>query len=392
MMGKNREWDKDKIESALWPVDQEIILSIPLGNASAGDKWAWYYDSKGLYKVRSGYRAIMDSKLTESSSFDNSDVLCWRKLWRLPIPPKTCLFVWRAFHEILPTMVSLRHRGIDCDILCPRCKDVMESSSHAIFDCPTSCAVWRMSRFWEKIEDRRARSFADFLRVLSTEVSSVDLALVCWLAWKLWSERNKVVHGGEVGDPQSIFDFSIASFGEWQSLNRAPTQPCFVGSDVWSPPQPGYLKLNIDASVFPSSNHIGIGAAIRDDKGSFLGALAISVEGSFSPFVAECLALREGLRFAKEIECVDIVVETDAINVISAIKDNRELSTEGPILEDVKQLFAQVRSIGIHHICRSANHVAHLLARFGFNSKCTNVWISETPSVVSNAVSIDDIA
>ena len=158
------------------------------------------------------------------------------------------------------------------------------------------------------------------------------------------------------------------------------------------PPQPGYLKLNIDASVFPSSNHIGIGAAIRDDKGSFLGAMAISVVGSFSPFVAECLALREGLRFAKEIECVDIVVETDAINVVSAVEDNRELSTEGPILEDVKQLFAQLRSTGIHHIRRSANHVAHLLARFGFNSKCTNVWISETPSVVSNAVSIDDIA
>ncbi|GMN21082.1 hypothetical protein TIFTF001_051084 [Ficus carica] len=62
---------------------------------------------------------------------------------------------------------------------------------------------------------------------------------------------------------------------------------------------------------------------------------------------------------------------------------------EGPILEDVKQLLAQLRSTGIHHIGRSANYVAHLLARFGFNSNCTNVWISETPSVVSNAVYID---
>ncbi|GMN74501.1 hypothetical protein TIFTF001_052388 [Ficus carica] len=65
---------------------------------------------------------------------------------------------------------------------------------------------------------------------------------------------------------------------------------------------------------------------------------------------------------------------------------------EGPILEDVKQLLAQLRSTSIHHIGRSANYVAHLLARFGFNSNCTNVWISETPSVVSNAVSIDVIA
>ena len=128
--------------------------------------------------------------------------------------------------------------------------------------------------------------------------------------------------GGDSGDPQIIFDLSIASYGEWQVLNRAPTQSQAVGSDVWLPPRPGYLKLNIDASVFPGSDRIGIGAAIRDEKGSILGAMAKSLEGSFSPFLAECLALREGLSFAKEIECVNLEVETDAINVVSAIEDN----------------------------------------------------------------------
>ena len=140
-----------------------------------------------------------------------------------------------------------------------------------------------------------------------------------------------------------------------------------------------YLKLNTNASVLPSSDHIGIGAAIRDEEGLILGVMAKSVEGSFSPFLAECIALREGLRFAKEIECVNLEVETDAINVVSAVVDNQELSMEGPILENVKQLFVQLWSTGIHHICRSANHVTHLLARFGFNSNCTNVWISELP-------------
>ncbi|GMN53247.1 hypothetical protein TIFTF001_022384 [Ficus carica] len=392
MSDENRIWDKDKIENTLWPVDHELILGIPLGNAAGGDKWAWHFDSKGLYKVRSGYRAIMESKRRESSSIVNSDVFWWRKLWSSPIPPKVRLFVWRAFHEILPTMVSLRIRGVDCDVICPRCKDVMESTSHAILDCPISQMVWKMSRFWKVIESRKAMPFADLLRVMPSVVPMEDFALICWLAWKLWGERNKVVHGGEAGDPQAIFELSIASYGEWQVLNRAPTLSQAVGSDVWEPPQPGYLKLNIDASVFPRSDHIGIGVAIRDEKGSILGAVAKSVEGSFSPFVAECLALREGLRFAKEIECANLEVETDAINVVSAVVDNRELSMEGPIMEDIKLLFSQLQITGIHHICRSANHVAHLLARFGFNSNCTNVWISETPTVVSNAVSIDAIA
>ncbi|GMN47032.1 hypothetical protein TIFTF001_016222 [Ficus carica] len=253
----------------------------------------------------------MESKRSESSSIVNSDVSWWRKMWSLPVPPKVRLFVWRAFHEILPTMVSLRHRGIDCDVICPRCKDVMESTSHAIFDCPTSQAVWKMSRFWKVIENRKAIPFADFLRIVQSDVLMEDFALVCWLAWKLWCERNKV-------------------------LNRVPTQSQVVGSDVWLPPQPGYLKLNIDASVFPGSDHIGIGAAIRDEKGSILRAVAKSVEGSFSPLLVECLALREGLSFAKEIECVNLEVENNAINVVSAVVENRELSMEGPILEDVK--------------------------------------------------------
>ena len=50
---------------------------------------------------------------------------------------------------------------------------------------------------------------------------------------------------------------------------------------------------------------------------------------------------------------------------------------EGPILQDVKELFAQLRGTDIYHIRRSANFVAHFLARFGFNSNCTNVWISK---------------
>ena len=85
-------------------------------------------------------------------------------------------------------------------------------------------------------------------------------------------------------------------------------------------------------------------------------------------------------------------METDAINVVSAVGDNCELSMEGPILEDVKHLLAQVQSPGVLHIRRSANHVAHLLARFGINTKCTNVWISEIPIIVSNIVSFETIA
>ncbi|GMN46251.1 hypothetical protein TIFTF001_015438 [Ficus carica] len=77
-------------------------------------------------------------------------------------------------------------------------------------------------------------------------------------------------------------------------------------------------------------------------------------------------------------------METDAINVVSAVVENQELSMEDPILEDVKQLLAQLRGTGIHHVCRSANLVAHLLARFGFNSNCTNLQIPPATVALSD--------
>ncbi|GMN66161.1 hypothetical protein TIFTF001_035235 [Ficus carica] len=114
--------------------------------------------------------------------------------------------------------------------------------------------------------------------------------------------------------------------------------------------------------------------------------MAKSVEEIFSPFLAECIALREGLMIAKELESVTLVVETDAINVISAVSDNTEFSLEGPILE------AQLRNPDLYHIRCSANHVAHLLVRFEFNSNCINVWICETPIIIYNAIFFDAIA
>ncbi|GMN70498.1 hypothetical protein TIFTF001_039540 [Ficus carica] len=104
-----------------------------------------------------------------------------------------------------------------------------------------------------------------------------------------------------------------------------------VGSDVWLPPQSGYLKLNVDASVSPESDHIGISAVIRDEKGRILG-------------IGECYSCGGNC----------------AINVVSAVSDNTEFSLEGPILEDVKQLFAQLWNPGVYHIWGNANHVAHL--------------------------------
>lgn len=113
---------------------------LPLGQ---GD-----FDAKGCYQVRSGYRVVMESRMTASSTNLNPDSKWWRLLWRLQLPFKVELLIWRAFHDIIRTWTALRRRGVNCDAACPRRNNGMETTSHALLECSVSLEVCHLSRLW----------------------------------------------------------------------------------------------------------------------------------------------------------------------------------------------------------------------------------------------------
>ncbi|GMN53166.1 hypothetical protein TIFTF001_022306 [Ficus carica] len=116
----------------------------------------------------------------------------------------------------------------------------------------------------------------------------------------------KVIHGADGSDPQSVLDLGLASFGEWQALHWLFSQH--------------------------RSDHIGVGAVLRNEYGLLCGALAKTLDGSFSPLLAVCLSSREGLKFAKEMEVDALVVETDVIKLlVLALNGDLELSVVGPV-------------------------------------------------------------
>ncbi|GMN42308.1 hypothetical protein TIFTF001_011520 [Ficus carica] len=105
-------WAKEKLESILLPMDQELVWSIPLSS-----------------------RRRPDRRRSVSTSWGVSDSSWWRKLWRSQVPNKVKIHVWRAYHDALPAMLPLSKRGIDADKLCPLCRDDMEDTSHAFWYC-----------------------------------------------------------------------------------------------------------------------------------------------------------------------------------------------------------------------------------------------------------------
>ncbi|PON72563.1 Ribonuclease H-like domain containing protein [Trema orientale] len=118
-----------------------------------------------------------------------------------------------------------------------------------------------------------------------------------------------------------------------------------------------------------------------------VGAFTTRFRGRFSPFIAECIAVREGLKFAMEEGVMVNIVETDCLNIISAIHSRSSLSIESSIIEDIVVILSWLDNVSCSHIPRSENEAAHSLARFALFASCiTTVWKNEIPECISNVV------
>ncbi|KAK3210788.1 hypothetical protein Dsin_015494 [Dipteronia sinensis] len=132
-------WDVGLVKRIFWEDDVNAILSIPLGRGRARDSLQWHFDQKGSYSVKSGYWVGVSlssvSGPSNSSSFSDASIAWWKSLWKLQIPSKIKVFVWKACHNMLPSFEVLARRKILVDRRCPMCKSKSESIIHGLWSC-----------------------------------------------------------------------------------------------------------------------------------------------------------------------------------------------------------------------------------------------------------------
>ena len=71
----------------------------------------------------------------------------WKRLWRLEIPNKIKLFLWRAASDILPIAVNLFTRKVIPSPLCSKCGKEGVSTMHALWQCNGNKQFWPFFRF-----------------------------------------------------------------------------------------------------------------------------------------------------------------------------------------------------------------------------------------------------
>lgn len=102
------------------------ILATPV-HFDREDRVAWHFDQKGMFSVKSAYHVLEDDAETvrvwqrgESSRASNSKQVdsVWKKIWKLPRPPKMKQFLWRVAHNSLAFKQNISRRGVKLETRC----------------------------------------------------------------------------------------------------------------------------------------------------------------------------------------------------------------------------------------------------------------------------------
>lgn len=187
---------------------------------------------------------------TASSSVNTFD---WKILWDCLIPPKITIFAWQFCHNALATGTNLTKRQIRQINICPRYYHMVEDDLHLFVLCPFARSLWRETDFNVPVLMHKATSWLHLLHLLVDDSDRKKERLCCFIVclWGFWIARNKWVFSGQLENPKTIVESSLAFLSSFQhsrvviplDANRPLEHP-----SKWLPPDIGWFILNTGAS------------------------------------------------------------------------------------------------------------------------------------------------
>uniref|UniRef100_A0A2N9F767 RNase H type-1 domain-containing protein n=1 Tax=Fagus sylvatica TaxID=28930 RepID=A0A2N9F767_FAGSY len=335
----------------------------------------------GRYSVRSGYRLLMDESLKDDPSCSNSSQLTkiWNSIWSLQVPSKVRHFLWHSCHDSLPTKENLHRRHILDDARCESCKLSVETTLHALWNCPSIELVWSSLPWRASIVGTNFLNFLDLIQFMIANRTSHEFESFAMVCWSLWYHRNKK----RLSQPTEPQDRLVAKaqelLAEYNSAHHSqmPPQPSSASSRAeWKPPDLGRCKVNFDGAVFAEREEAGIGVIIRNSNGEPMAALCQRIPYPHSVNAVEASAARAATQLAIDVGILDVEIEGDSAGIVSALLDpNPCLALFGHLIEDTKLLAQSLNFVSFKHVKRDGNSVAHTLAKKAKSSKPLEIWL-----------------
>ncbi|XP_019163472.1 PREDICTED: uncharacterized protein LOC109159815 [Ipomoea nil] len=374
LLNNNGQWDEEIIRDIFHEDDVRRILATPV-NILAEDTWRWPGDLRGMYAVKHGYQLL-------TANLDDSEVTnqfhSWNKLWSLPVSPKVRNFLWRCIRGILPVKENLQTKRVWLGGGCPLCSSPSESTEHLLCDCSYARALWRdedIRQGW------RIQQFMESRIGSANTDQAAHLAAICWTLWMarndaVWRQVTPTVEGMR----KQIHRLQVLwkeNYGKNDNVSRESSVP-----EQWEPPPYNTLKCNVDAALFTSG--AGFGAVVRDHEGRFVAATCGKLQCDKDPFMAEVAAAKEALSWLKDLNPTHVILESDCLNFCIAFNSSViDFSYVGSVVTQCRSIARDIGNVCVCHVRRSANLVAHKLARATDSMADSRSWVGIPPTCIA---------
>lgn len=209
--------------------------------------------------------------------------------------------------------------------------------------------------------------------------------------WHLWEARNSIRNGENMLHPHRISE-KVKAYAEMIMLHsfklncstRCESNPSFK----WVPPPENWVMVNVDAAVFAASKRMGVGVVIRDHRGQFLAACSQYVDKITDPELAETIATRVAVCFAKDLGYPRVIIASDCLALIRKLTMVEDRSHTKVVINDIKRSCGPPSKFSFIHVKRQCNEAAHVLAKS--SELCTrSVWLEEAPEIIRPILSVD---
>jgi len=283
--------------------------------------------------------------------------------------------------NILPVREHLKARHVWAGGGCPFCPAEEETMDHLFCSCLALVQVWHGLSF--------AHDVSTVLLLTNALCNSTlkEAALAVAKLWMIWAARNEVVWKGNLLRVDVLLSKATWLCNSWLSTYCRDVAVGDSSSSLtsWTPPTSHQLKCNVDAAIFYDG--AGFGVVVRDHTGRFVAAHCARLGCGRDPYLAEAMAVREALSWLMANSFSNFILESDSLNFCFSFNYvSLDLSYVGLIVKQCRNIAHGIGNVSVHHVRRSANRVAHALARATGSSSVLGSWMSVPPACIANLV------
>lgn len=353
-------WDSHKLLSLLPRHEALQALRIPISILGEEDQFCWPHARDGNYSVKTGYqlahaKSHLNNSTTGQDPDDDSSRL-WHSIWNPPTPEKIKVFIWKCCFGAFPIREALHRRRLTNDLSCPICNQGPETILHAITQCPWTIPVWFGSHLQVDTTGASNQSFDQWFQSMVSRLNQPGEPLTSGIRslahtiWEVWKDRNECVFNSRSPNPSATltrFNLVLSEPSEARDDNVPPwNRANRQESARWSPPGPGQLKFNVDATFQQQTKHGVLAVVVRDERG---GTVLTHTKRlvTTSPIAAEALAVREALILAHNLNMERVIIESDNQGLVKLIQERRSQWELAPILWDIQRLRNLVDCLGV---------------------------------------------